>query len=155
MVKTGMMIVMLMGIGMTAYADDLLDAMITSSSGMQAQSKRMRITAENLANAESLADSPDKEPYRRKVVIFENIADKKSGAQIIRVKKIKSDPAEFPLKYDPQHPAADADGYVKTPNLDTVIEQMDARQAQRSYEANLNMIDISKGMAKKTIDMLR
>ncbi|MBL0319980.1 MAG: flagellar basal body rod protein FlgC [Alphaproteobacteria bacterium] len=129
--------------------------MATSSSGLETQSKRMRVTAENIANAESLPDAPGKDPYRRKLIFFKNQHDRTTGKDTVRVKSIKDDPSEFPLKYDPTHPAADADGYVKTPNLDPTIEQMDAREAQRSYEANLNLMDMTKGMAQRTIDVLR
>ena len=135
--------------------DDLLKTLRISSSGMKAQGTRLRVISENIANADSLAQSPGGNPYRRKTVTFKNELDRSTGLDMVRVKKIGTDQSEFQKRYDPGHPAADADGYVLTPNVNTLIEMMDMREAQRSYEANLNVIKSSKEMLMSTIDVLR
>ncbi|MTJ82629.1 MAG: flagellar basal body rod protein FlgC [Telmatospirillum sp.] len=135
--------------------DDLNKASLIATSGMKAQSERMRVVSENLANADSLPTSPDDTPYRRKIISFRNILDKTSGADMVKVKKVDVDRSEFQKKYDPKHPAADSSGYVLAPNVNPLIELMDMREAQRSYEANLNVVSVSKSMLSKTIDMLK
>ena len=134
---------------------DLTKVLNISASGMSAQTMRLRTIAENLANAESLGESPGAAPYARKLVTFKNILDRKLGASTVKVDKITKDQAEFQKRFDPQHPAADKDGYVLTPNVNSLIELMDMRQAQRSYEANLSVIEVSKSMLARTIDLLR
>ncbi|MCW8836316.1 MAG: flagellar basal body rod protein FlgC [Rhodospirillales bacterium] len=135
--------------------DDLFKSMKISSSGMKAQGTRLRVISENVANANSLPQNPNENPYRRKVVIFKNELDRAMGAETVRVKKIRPDTSDFKQKYDPSHPAADANGYVRTPNVSTLVEMTDMREAQRSYEANMNVIKASKGMLTSTIDLLR
>jgi flagellar basal-body rod protein FlgC len=135
--------------------NDLSIAMRISSSGMEAQSFRMRTVAENLANADSTARTADGDPYRRRVVSFRNVLDRTLGATVVRVDRVVPDQSEFRQRYDPQHPAANAEGYVNLPNVNPVIEMMDMRQAQRSYEANLSMIEVARGMVQRTIDILR
>ncbi len=134
---------------------DLSKVMMISASGMSAQTMRLRTIAENLANAESLGETPGAAPYARKLVTFKNVFDKVLGANKVKIDKVTQDPAEFQKRFDPQHPAADKDGYVLTPNVNGLIELMDMRQAQRSYEANLSVIDVSKSMISRTLDILR
>jgi flagellar basal-body rod protein FlgC len=134
---------------------DLVKTLRISAAGMQAQGTRMRTISENLANADSLASEPGGQPYRRKMVTFKNTLDKQIGAEMVRADKVITDKAEFKKRYDPSHPAADAEGYIQTPNVNPLIEVMDLRQAQRSYEANLSVIETSKTMLLRTIDLLR
>ncbi|WP_138380187.1 flagellar basal body rod protein FlgC [Luteithermobacter gelatinilyticus] len=134
---------------------DLSKAMMISAAGMKAQTVRMRVISENLANADSVALSPDQDPYRRKVVTFVNELDRELGVQRVKVNDVKFDQSNFGLRYDPGHPAADENGYIKTPNVNSLVEAIDMKQAQRSYEANLNAIDVSKNMIMRTIDLLR
>jgi flagellar basal-body rod protein FlgC len=134
---------------------ELMNAMNISAGGMKVQGMRMRIISENMANADSTPDAPGVDPYRRKIIAFENIMDRKSGVQKVEVGDIKRDQSEFRLKYDPSHPAADEKGYIRLPNVNSLIETMDMREAQRSYEANLGAIELSRSMMMKTIDLLR
>lgn len=134
---------------------DLEKSLMISASGMRAQSVRMRLISENLANANSIAPSPDQDPYRRKVVSFENSFDRELGAALLKVDKVDVDQAPFEKKYDPGHPNADKNGYVMMPNVNTFVEMMDMRQAQRSYQANLSMIETAKAMLSRTVEILR
>lgn len=135
--------------------DDMMKTMRLSAAGMKAQGTRLRVVAENIANADSLPTGPGKEPYRRRVVAFRNELDRNIGLQTVRAKRVGEDKSEFPQRYDPGHPAADANGYVRTPNVNTLIETMDMREAQRSYDANLNALKTSKAMLTETIGVLR
>lgn len=135
--------------------DDLLKTLRISAAGMKAQGTRLRVVSENVANADSLPTQPGEDPYRRKVVTFRNELDRKIGTNTVQVDRVKSDQSEFKRRYDPAHPAAGADGYVMAPNVNTLVEMMDMREAQRSYEANLNVIKSSKMMLQKTIGLLR
>lgn len=135
--------------------DDLLGSMRVSAAGMQAQGTRLRIISENIANVDSAASSPDAAPYRRKVVTFRNALDRSLGLETVRIDRVSQDPKAFEKRFDPGHPAADADGYVAMPNVNSLIEMMDMREAQRSYEANLSMIRGARDMARETIDVLR
>lgn len=135
--------------------DDLTRTMMISAAGMRAQSVRMRVIAENLANAETVGMKPGDEPYRRKVVNFASELDRVTGAEEVKVKEVTQDQTPFGSRFDPGHPAADPDGYVKTPNVNTLVEVSDMRQAQRTYEANLNVIDSARSMLMRTIDLLR
>jgi flagellar basal-body rod protein FlgC len=134
---------------------ELFNAMNISAHGMRAQSMRMRVVSENLANSETAPNTPTEEPYRRKTISFKNELDRAQGIDKVNVKRIDRDTSDFRLKFDPNHPAADARGYVRLPNVNTLIETMDMREAQRSYEANLGSIELSRNMMMKTIDMLR
>jgi len=134
---------------------DLSTVLRISSSGMDAQGTRMRTIAENLANADAQPTSPDQEPYRRKMVAFRNVLDRETGTATLRADRIVKDKAPPKLRYDPAHPAADSLGYVKMPNVNTIYEVNDMRQAQRSYDANLGVIEIAKAMISRTIDILR
>ena len=133
---------------------DLKSAIETSISGMNSQGTRMRIIAENIANAQSTAKGPDGEPYRRRVVSFVNELDKATGAKLVSIKGVTEDQSEFDTVFDPGHPAADGDGYVKMPNVNGLIESMDMKQAQRSYEANLAAVKASQTLMVRTIDLL-
>ena len=134
---------------------DLKTSMLIAASGMRAQGTRIRTIAENVANANSGPDEIGADPYRRRVVTFRNELDRAVDAQLVRVKNVREDPSDFKLVYDPNHPAANKDGYVKMPNVNSLIEMVDLREAQRSYEANLSMIDQSRSLILQTIDLLR
>jgi flagellar basal-body rod protein FlgC len=134
---------------------DILKAMKLASAGMHVQSTRMRVVAENLSNADTRPDKPGMEPYRRKVITFKNTLDRALGIDRVRVDRIRADRTDFEKKYDPGHPAADETGYVQVPNVKTMIEMMDMKEAQRSFEANLTVIQAAKSMLQKTIDLLR
>ena len=136
-------------------SNDLLTSLGVSSSGMKAQSLRLRVIAENIANADSTGETPTTLPYRRQVVSFSNELDKATGAEMVQVSKIGRDTSQFQRRYLPGHPSADADGYVLYPNVNSLIETMDMREAQRSYEANLNVIEVSRMMMTREIDLLR
>lgn len=135
--------------------DDLSKATSIASFGAKAQAKRLRVISENLANADSLAKTPGGEPYRRKIVQFRNQLDPALEAATVRADRTDRDMTDFGRKYDPGHPGADEQGYVMTPNVNPLIEVMDLREAQRSYEANLNTISISRDLLGKTLDLLR
>ena len=134
---------------------DLEKTLHISASGLQAQGTRLRTIAENIANAGSTAQVPGGEPYRRKIVTFENELDRALGVDLVRIRDIGVDRGEFGRRYQPGHPAADANGYVLTPNVNTLIEMTDMREAQRSYEANLRVIQASRAMLQQTIEILR
>lgn len=136
-------------------ADDLLSSLKIAAAGMRAQGTRLRVISENLANADSLPTEPGQSPYRRKNILFKNVLDRKLGISTIRVDKVGVDKSAFQLRYDPAHPAANANGYVNAPNVNSLVEMMDMREAQRSYEANLNSIRATRSMMQKTIDLLR
>lgn len=130
-------------------------SMIIAASGMRAQGTRLRVIAENIANAGSMAETTGGEPYRRKTVTFSNLLDRELGARTVEVSRVREDKSDFGLRHDPMHPAADAAGYIKTPNVKIAVEMMDFREAQRSYEANLNMIEVSRTMLRNTLELLR
>lgn len=134
---------------------DLYKSMMISAAGMRAQSTRMRVISENLANADSTASEPGGDPYRRKTVSFRNHMDRELGVGLVEVNKIGLDPSEFGRTYDPGHPAADDMGYVETPNVNSLVEVMDMRQAQRTYQANVSSVESAKAMLMRTIDLLR
>ncbi len=135
--------------------DELKNVQRIALSGMKAQTERLRVISENLANVDSTAQTPDATPYRRKVVSFKTELDKNSGAQTVKVDKVRNDQSEFQRRFDPKHPAADKDGYVLTPNVNPLIEMMDMREAQRSYEANLAVVSSSKQLLSRTVEMLK
>lgn len=134
---------------------DLFRTLTISAAGMQAQGARLRVVSENLANANSTAETPEGAPYRRQVVTFRNVLDRDLGVHQVSVDKVVPDGAKFDRRYEPGHPSADEEGYVLYPNVNPLIEMMDMREAQRSYEANLNVIQQSKSMLMGTIDLLR
>lgn len=135
--------------------DELKNVQRIALSGMKAQTERLRVISENLANVDSTAQTPDGTPYRRKIVSFKSELDKTTGANGVKVNKVSTDQSEFQRRYDPKHPAADKDGYVLTPNVNPLIEMMDMREAQRSYEANLSVISSSKQLLSRTVEMLK
>jgi flagellar basal-body rod protein FlgC len=131
------------------------DAMKVSASAMAAQGTRLRTIAENLANASSTAETPGGTPYRRKLVTFQDQLDKASGVHMVKIGRFLPDQTPFTVRYSPGHPAADAQGYVRFPNVNSVVELNDLREAQRSYEANVDVIDVAKTMLSRTIDLLK
>ncbi len=124
-------------------------------SGMKAQAERLRIISENMANADSVAVKPGEDPYRRQVVSFKNYVDRETGAQMVKVDKVLKDNAPFEKKYAPNHPGADAEGYISLPNVNPLIEMMDMKEAQRSYEANLNVMKTARTMNSQVLDILK
>lgn len=138
-----------------AIEDGLLKSIEISASGNKFQAERIKIASENLANENSLATSPNEDPYRRKVIFSSNEYDREAKARLVKVKRYDHDMSPFKLKYNPNHPAADEKGFVKLPNVNKLVEKADANEAQRSYEANLGMIEISKQMINKTLEAMR
>jgi flagellar basal-body rod protein FlgC len=134
---------------------DLMQAMQLASKGMKAQGTRMRVISENLANADTTPSKPGEDPYRRQVITFKNELNRAEGLREVEVDKIQPDDSDFTLKYDPSHPAADEKGYIRTPNVNSLVEMMDMREAQRSYEANLGVIEMARSMLMRTIDLIR
>ncbi len=134
---------------------DLMKSLNISASGMKAQGERIRVIAENIANAGSTALTPEGEPYRRKLITFGSTLNRELGVDLVDVQRVSRDPSEFGLRYQPGHPAADETGYVKTSNVNTLVEMTDMREAQRSYEANLRVMQSSQRMLQRTIDLLR
>jgi flagellar basal-body rod protein FlgC len=134
---------------------DLIKSLQVSFAGMNAQGTRLRVLSENLANAESTAQAPGGEPYRRKVVTFQSVLDKTIGATSVKVSRFVPGGGQFERRFDPGNPGADAEGYVLMPNVNPLLELMDMREAQRSYQANLDTIDAAKTMISRTIDLLR
>lgn len=134
---------------------DLSKSLDISASGMKAQGTRLRVISENVANAGSTALTPGEDPYRRKLVTFGSVLNRELGASLVDVKRISRDQSDFGRRYEPSHPAADETGYVATSNVNTVIEMADMREAQRSYEANLKVLQASRQMLERTIDLLR
>ncbi len=133
----------------------LQDSLKIAASGMQAQSDRLRVIAENIANADATGRSPNEEPYRRKMVVFQNVLDKEMGIETVRVVRRTQDKSDFIQKFEPNHPAANEQGYVLYPNVNTIVESVDLKEARRSYEANLGVIEVSKAMMARTLDLLR
>lgn len=133
----------------------LADSLLIATSGMRAQGDRLRVVAENIANAHSTATTPGGEPYRRKMVFFQNVLDKELGMKQVKVVKRGQDMSPFSQKYDPSHPAANEEGYVLLPNVNPLVELMDMREARRGYEANLNVVEVSKSMLSQTLALLK
>lgn len=137
-------------------SSELLDAMQVSAMGMKAQGARIRVITENVANTDTTGNTPGADPYRRQTITFKNELDRKLGFSTVKVDKIGVDSkTPFPVKYIPDHPAADENGYVKMPNVKGLVEMMDIREAQRSYEASMGMIEQSRTMIMRTIELLR
>lgn len=134
---------------------DLLDTMQISGAGMRAQSERLKIVSQNIANAESVGSQNGTQPYRRQTVTFKNELDKATGARLVKLDKVRPDRSEFEKRYQPTHPMADAQGYVLYPNVNPVMEMMDMREARRGYEANVNVIESSKAMLSSTVNLLK
>jgi flagellar basal-body rod protein FlgC len=134
---------------------DFLSSLKIAATGLHAQNARMRIIAENLANADSAGKTPTDDPYRRRIPTFQAVMDDEAGGQIVKIGKIAQDMTDFQERYEPGHPAADKNGYVKYPNVDPLVEQMDMREAQRTYEANLNVVTATRQMLGRTLDILK
>ena len=135
--------------------DDILKTLRISSAGMKVQGERLRVISENIANADSLATDQNSRPYRRKTITFRNEFDRAIGLDTVRVDKVRPDLTDFQKRYMPGHPAADGEGYVLYPNVNPLIELMDMREAQRSFEANLTALQQARGMLQRTLDLLR
>lgn len=133
---------------------DLDKSFAIAFAGMDAQGQRLKVIAENLANVDSTAQAPGGDPYKRKIITFEDSLDRTLGVEKVRVAGIRTINEGLGRRYEPGHPAADASGYVTTPNVNSITELMDMREAQRSYEANLNVIDAAKAMLSRTIDLI-
>ena len=134
---------------------ELMKSMKIAASALRAQSGRMRVIAENLANSGSTAETEGGSPYRRKIPTFKQIYDRELGAHVVRTGPVRMDRSDFGLRYEPGHPAANDKGYVRTSNVNSLIESADMRQAQRTYEANLNVISATRRMLSRTLDILR
>jgi flagellar basal-body rod protein FlgC len=134
---------------------DFLRSLTIAASGLKAQSGRMRVISENIANADSTSNVAGGTPYQRKLPTFRNRFDDQLGAQVVELCRIERDKSAYPSKYEPGHPAANAAGYVLLPNVNSLVEQMDLREAQRSYEANLGVIGATRRMVARTIEILR
>src|SRR5436189_2253295 len=134
---------------------DFARSMGIATSGLRAQAGRMRVISENIANAESTAQNAGGDPYRRKVPTFSSTLDRALDAKIVSLGRVKPDTSAFRVKYEPNNPAADAAGNVKYPNVNPLVEMTDMRQAQRSYEANLNIISATRRMILRTLDILK
>jgi len=135
--------------------DKTTETMNVAAAGLRAQSARMRIIAENLANAQSTGRTPEEAPYRRQVPVFEAELDRVTGLELVRMSDAAPDNSEFRLVHEPGHPAANEEGYVRYPNVSSLVELMDMREAQRSYEANMNMVENTRRMMERTLDLLR
>ncbi|MAE50439.1 MAG: flagellar basal body rod protein FlgC [Micavibrio sp.] len=137
-------------------SSELINAMGISVHGMKAQGSRIRVITENVANVQTTGDTPGADPYRRQMITFKNEMDRQMGAKLVKVDSIQGDEkTPFRLEYRPEHPAADENGNVKLPNVNTLLEMADMREAQRTYEANIGMLEQSRTMLLRTIDLLR
>jgi flagellar basal-body rod protein FlgC len=134
---------------------DFIKSIAIAASGLRAQAGRMRVIAENIANADSTAQRPGQDPYRRRIPTFTSALDRSLDAHVVGLGRIRTDPSDFQLKYQPGHPAADANGNVRYPNVNSLIEIADMKEAQRSYEANVNVIGATRRMLQRTIDILK
>jgi len=134
---------------------DFMKSLHIAASGLRAQMGRMRVITENIANVDSVATTAGGDPYRRRIVTFSSELDRSLGADVVRLGKVETDKSDFLVRHEPGNPAADAQGNVKYPNVNTLVEMTDLRDAQRSYEANLNVITATRKMLQLTIDMLK
>jgi flagellar basal-body rod protein FlgC len=134
---------------------DFLKSISIAASGLRAQAGRMRVLSENLANADSTAQTPGADPYRRRIPTFRSEIDRTLDARVVAMGRVRNDPSDFRVKYEPGHPAADATGHVRYPNVNSLIEMTDMREAQRSYEANVNVISAARRMIQRTLDILK
>ena len=134
---------------------DFLKSLAIAASGLRAQAGRMRIISENIANADSTASAPGADPYRRKIPTFTSELDRSLDAQVVTLGNTQTDSSAFQVKYEPGNPSADQNGNVKYPNVNPLIEMTDMREAQRSYEANINVISATRRMLQRTIDILK
>ncbi|MBY6006485.1 flagellar basal body rod protein FlgC [Salipiger bermudensis] len=135
--------------------DTLKTVLSVAASGMRAQGERLKVVSENVANASSTGNTDGEDPYRRKIISFQEMVDRDSGASMVEVEGIRRDDADFQLSYDPSHPAADQDGFVKVSNVNTILEMSNMREASRSYQANLNMFETGRSMRSQLLDLLK
>lgn len=138
---------------MAEIKSNSLATMAVASSALRAQQGRMRVIAENIANANSTARTAGGDPYRRQIPVFK--PTQVQGAEGVQMLRVDPDKSDFKTEYDPGNPAADAKGYVKTPNVNTLVEALDMKEAQRAYEANLNVIETARSMEARTLDILK
>jgi len=136
-------------------SSEVTDIFTISGSALKAQDQRMKVIAENVANANTTPSSPGQKPYQRQIITFKNEFDKALGAYTVKVDGVRKDNTEFAKKYDPANPGADAQGYVMTPNVNPLVEMMDMTEANRAYQANLNVISAARGMVINTISLLQ
>jgi flagellar basal-body rod protein FlgC len=134
---------------------DFIRTLMIAASGLKAQSGRMRVISENIANANSTAAAPGGDPYRRRIPTFRSAFDRELQANIVSLGRVQNDKSDFVTRSEPGNPAADAKGHVKYPNVNPLIEAVDIREAQRSYEANLNVISATRRMISRTLDLLK
>ncbi|RUT33116.1 flagellar basal body rod protein FlgC [Arsenicitalea aurantiaca] len=134
---------------------DFLSSLRIAATGLHAQNARMRVIAENLANSDSAGKTPDEDPYRRRIPTFQAVFDRELGGTTVQIGRLALDNSDFQSRFEPGHPAADASGYVRYPNVNSLIESMDMREAQRTYEANLNVVSVTRQMLGGTLDILR
>ena len=134
---------------------DFIKSIAIATTGMRAQAGRMRILSENIANANSTASTPGGDPYRRRIVTFRSELDRQLDAHVVALGKVATNSSDFVVRHEPDNPMADAKGDVKYPNVNPLIEMTDFRDAQRSYEANINVISSTKRMLQRTLDILK
>jgi flagellar basal-body rod protein FlgC len=134
---------------------DFLKSIAIAASGLRAQAGRMRVISENIANADSTAQRPGSDPFRRKIATFRSEIDRALDARVVTLGRVRTDPSDFRVKHEPGHPSADTSGQVKYPNINPLIEVTDLREAQRSYEANINVIGATRRMIQRTLDILK
>jgi flagellar basal-body rod protein FlgC len=134
---------------------DFLKSIAIAASGLRAQAGRMRVISENIANADSTAQRSGSDPFRRKIATFKSEIDRSLDARLVSLGPVRTDPSDFRTKHEPGHPSADANGHVKYPNINPLIEMSDLREAQRSYEANINVIGATRRMIQRTLDILK
>lgn len=135
--------------------DALKESIKISAAGMQAQSQRLKVVSQNIANSNVTGKTPNEDPYRRKVIFFKNVYDQKLKTKILKVDSIRNDHSDFTLKYEPNHPAANAKGMVKYPNVNIIIETVDSKEAQRTFDANVNSLEIAKNNQTKILELMR
>lgn len=134
---------------------DLQTSTEIALSGLKAQTERLRVISQNMANADSVALEPGGKPYQRKVITFKNELDKQLGVEMVKISAVRNDRSEFGKRYEPNHPGAGEDGYVLLPNVNPLIEIMDMREAQRTYEANLSVIRASRDLMARTLELIK
>src|SRR5271169_23953 len=134
---------------------DFIKSLSVAATGLRAQMGRMRVISENIANSDSVARTPGGDPYRRRIVTFNTVLDRQLGAHVVELGPIQTDNSDFLVRHEPGNPAANAAGDVKYPKVNSLVEMTDLRDAQRSYEANLNVITATRRMLQRTIDMIK
>lgn len=135
--------------------DPLKSIVMIAASGMRAQGERLKVVSENVANSDSTGSTPGADPYRRKTISFAEVLDQATGVTLVGVGEVGRDGTDFRLEYDPSHPAADASGFVKRPNVNPILEMANMREASRSYEANMNLFEAGRQMRRQLVDLLK